>query len=335
MINEEQIINKISSQLRNFKRKTSSLYNFSCPSCGDSVKDKYKARGYFLKYHGDWLYKCHNCGLAINFPNFLKMNFPSEYQSYKFSKFKNNSVSEEDRLADIFKTKQTVSYEIDRICQRLDLLPEDHIALKYCRLRKIPKRHYGRIFYTGSLEQLKILFPKYEEEIKDEPRLVFPIFDVNKNLVGVSCRALSKKSKLRYIIMRKDEDSSLIYGLNDVNKSKPIFALEGAVDSLFIPNAVAVNGSDFSKLEKYFDKDNVILVFDNQPRNKIIVKKIKTMIENGWKVVIWPENFDNSGKDINQLVIDGISLHVIFDAIKNNVYHGLSARMKWSKWKKV
>ena len=36
MFIEQKYINDISSQLRNFKKKSNNLYNFSCPVCGDS-----------------------------------------------------------------------------------------------------------------------------------------------------------------------------------------------------------------------------------------------------------------------------------------------------------
>ena len=31
---------------KQFKKKTNTLYNFRCPICGDSEKNRYKARGY-------------------------------------------------------------------------------------------------------------------------------------------------------------------------------------------------------------------------------------------------------------------------------------------------
>ena len=39
-------INLISSRLSKFKRVKPNLYNFRCPICGDSQKNKNKTRGY-------------------------------------------------------------------------------------------------------------------------------------------------------------------------------------------------------------------------------------------------------------------------------------------------
>ncbi len=41
---ETKYIGMMSTRLRNFKRKSHSLYNFSCNLCGDSEVDKRKAR---------------------------------------------------------------------------------------------------------------------------------------------------------------------------------------------------------------------------------------------------------------------------------------------------
>ena len=65
-------INLISSRLSKFKKVKPYLYNFRCPICGDSQKQKNKARGYLYRVKNNTNYKCHNCGISISFNNFLK-----------------------------------------------------------------------------------------------------------------------------------------------------------------------------------------------------------------------------------------------------------------------
>ena len=65
-------INLISSRLSKFKKVKPNLYNCRCPICGDSKKNKNKARGYFYQVKNNTNYKCHNCGVNISFNNFLK-----------------------------------------------------------------------------------------------------------------------------------------------------------------------------------------------------------------------------------------------------------------------
>ena len=55
------------------KNKT---YNFRCPYCGDSQKNRFKARGYLWDKGKGLVYSCHNCGITRTFDNFLKEQDP-------------------------------------------------------------------------------------------------------------------------------------------------------------------------------------------------------------------------------------------------------------------
>ena len=68
---QNKYINLLSGQFRNFKRKNNTI-NFSCPYCGDSQKNKFKARGYLFNKKGSYHYYCHNCGASKNFEMFLR-----------------------------------------------------------------------------------------------------------------------------------------------------------------------------------------------------------------------------------------------------------------------
>ena len=63
---DSKFVKLISSRLRNFKQKNVNLWNFSCPFCGDSQKNKTKARGYVFPKENTLLYRCHNCGVSTN-----------------------------------------------------------------------------------------------------------------------------------------------------------------------------------------------------------------------------------------------------------------------------
>ena len=83
-------INLLSSRLSKFKRIKADLYNCRCPICGDSQKNKSKARGYFYSVKNNTNFKCHNCGVNISLNNFLKKIDPVVYKQYTFEKFKSN-----------------------------------------------------------------------------------------------------------------------------------------------------------------------------------------------------------------------------------------------------
>ena len=68
---------------------------------------------------------------------------------------------------------------------------------------------------------------------------------------------------------------------------------------MFLENCIATAQSDLRIKNK---KDNVILIPDNEPRNKEIVKQIERFINDGYSVVLWPEYVKE--KDINENDID-------------------------------
>ena len=99
---------------------------------------------------------------------------------------------------------------------------------------------------------------------------------------------------------------------------------------MFLDNAIAVSGTSFGKLsETGLDKDNLNIVFDNQPRNVEVCKLIEKNIDQGYNVVIWPQTIN--AKDINEMVLANINVKKI---IKENTFSGLTAKMKFIAWKR-
>ena len=85
-----------------------------------------------------------------------------------------------------------------------------------------------------------------------------------------------------------------------VDKSKPIYVVEGPLDSLFLDNCIAVAGADFSNME-----GDLTVIYDNEPRNKEINKQIEKTIDQGKSVCLWPDTM--KCKDINDMIIAGYS----------------------------
>ena len=130
-----------------------------------------------------------------------------------------------------------------------------------------------------------------------------------------------------------DESIPKLYGLDTINNNKNIYVLEGPIDSMFIPNSIATAGGDLVSAVKNFDKDRLIIIYDNEPRSKETVKKIEKAVFNGYKVVVWPENIQH--KDINDMILAGLSSDFIEHIIKNNTYRDLSAKLALQKWSKI
>ena len=76
-----------------------------------------------------------------------------------------------------------------------------------------------------------------------------------------------------------------------------------------------------------------VLVFDNEPRNKEVVNLMQSAINKGHKVVIWPDIIKE--KDVNAMVMSGMSKKSIEEVIESNISSGIAAQTKFVYWKKI
>ena len=136
--------------------------------------------------------------------------------------------------------------------------------------------------------------------IDGDQRLIIPFYNEEKELVAFQGRALGE-SKMRYITVKVIPDVPKLYGADKVNKDESIYVLEGPIDSMFLENAVATADSNLETITKAIDKSKVVLVFDNEPRNKEICEKIDRAIENHFHVVIWPEMVESKDRKSTRL----------------------------------
>jgi hypothetical protein len=125
-----------------------------------------------------------------------------------------------------------------------------------------------------------------------------------------------------------DDDAPKIYGLDEVQKNKTVYIVEGPFDSTFILNSIALCGAD-GDLDKW-NIHNRVWIYDNEPRNAEIHKRIAKCIDNEERVVIWPETI--KCKDINDMVLSGLNVQSV---IESNTYSGLEAKLKFTTWKKI
>jgi predicted RNA-binding Zn-ribbon protein involved in translation (DUF1610 family) len=319
---DSKYIGLVSSRLQKFKRVKADLYNFRCPLCGDSQKNKSKTRGYLYAVKTNTNFKCHNCGASMSFNNFLKKIDPTLHRQYTLEKFKEgytgkNFVVEEPKFEF---SKPVFQKKLD-----LPKASSNQLAREYLEKRKLnPEKFYFANKFKEWVNTQKHTFNKI---VRDESRIIIPMYDTQNNLIGFQGRALVS-SPNKYITVMLSDESPKLYGLDQIDFTKPIYIVEGPFDSTFIQNSVAMCGSDVDI--RSFGWSDYIWVFDNEPRNREIVNRISKTIDRGDKVVIWPTNIQH--KDINDCVIAGLN---VMDVLKSNTHSGLEAKVKFNEWKKV
>ena len=326
---------QVSPKLQKFAKKKDDLYNFRCPLCGDSQKNKSKCRGYIFRKKNDYFYMCHNCGVSTTFYNFLKQVDPNLVQEYQLERYKNGETGNNNYPKPDFNEFKTEKPTFKKALgiPSLNDLPEAHYAKTYVQQRRIPEAFYSQLYYAEDFATfIQSLGIEAEGLKENDSRLVIPFYDKEKNLLAVQGRSLGE-SKLRYITLKLHDDNRKFFGLDRINEEEMIYVVEGPIDSMFLNNSVATADSNLESITSVYDKSKVVLVFDNEPRNKEIVMKIDNAIENHYNVVIWPEMIDS--KDINDMVLDGFSPDEIQDIISKHTFVNLRAKAEFINWKKI
>ena len=338
---ESKYIRLISSRLRNFKQKKDYLWNFSCPICGDSKKNLSKARGYVFQKGTNLFFNCHNCGVGTNLGNLIKQVDPSLHKEYVLERYKSGESG--------FSNFKSPSFDIpaprfDKVAKEkhfehaewVSKLPSGHFCLVYCTNRRFLSIMVDTLLFTPNYKKFcDALVPNHGKEITADARLVIPFYDKYNTLIGVSGRALENSDyKLRYVTLRTNESQDkLIYGMDKVNTNELVKIVEGPLDSMFLNNCVGSGDSALIQTAKLIDAENKVLIFDNEPRNKEIVKLMEDAIKLGYNVVIWPDTMEQ--KDINEMVMASFSPAEIERIISSNTFTGLRAQMKFISWKKI
>ena len=319
---DSKYVGLISSRLQKFKKVKPDLYNFRCPICGDSQKNKNKCRGYMYVVKNNTNFKCHNCGASLSLNNFIKKLDTTLHKQYTLEKFKEGHTGRSFVVDEPeFKFKKPV------FRKKLDLpkASENFFAKEYLEERKLnPEKFY---FTDKFKEWTNTKKQTFDSTYRDEPRIIIPMYDRDKNLIGFQGRSLTHNS-VKYITVMLEDSAPKIYGLDTIDEKLPVYVVEGPFDSTFINNSVALCGSDGDL--GYLEGSDTILVYDNEPRNREIVGRIERCIERNQKVVIWPSNIIE--KDINDMVLAG---HDVMSMIKLNTYSGLEAKIKFNTWKKI
>lgn len=341
---DQKYANLLSPKLQLFKWNDSKSASFRCPICGDSEKNKLKKRGYIYTHKDSLFMKCHNCQTSLTFDKFLKLQDEHLHKEYLYEKFKYNNdyrwseKRNNDRVEQLklkVEEPQVTSNALEVLTSVADL-SDDHPCKQYVINRKIPIEFWTKLFYTDNYRKWindYVVKEKFKTLSKFDERLVIPFYKRNGVPFAYQGRYIGADERVtRYITIHEKEDSILIYGLDRVDLKKPIYVVEGPIDSMFLNNCIAVAGSGLKKLLTYNDIDPTY-IFDNQPREPTVVKLLERIIKLNKKVVIFPETVLE--KDINDMIKSGLTSEQIHVMLNDNTFSGLHAQIKFNQWKKV
>lgn len=321
----------LGEQLEQFREINDYLFNFRCPICGDSKHNKTKTRGYIYKIKDKLNVKCHNCGYSASLGTFLKYVDNNLYSQYVIDNMQDRKQITIDPIEKLNRPILIKDSNLKRLL-RLDTMPLNHLAINYVISRKIPRTFWKLLYYTDTfmsyINGIDLKFPFIKE---DYPRLIIPFLDENKECFAISARAFGKEEP-KYFNMKFKEDVDNIFGLDRVNKNETIYCVEGPLDSLFLPNGIAVTGTTFNKQTIQELKQNLVIVPDREPRSIELVKVIENLLKENYTISLLPESFIY--KDINESVMNGMTTDNIIKIIKENTVSGITAQLKFRNWRK-
>jgi transcription elongation factor Elf1 len=353
---DRKFLGFVSSKLEQYKQKQTDLYNFRCPYCGDSQKNKLKARGYVYRKSNDYFFICHNCGKSTTFAKFLEYVDGTSYKQYilerystgetgygsnvkkpDFEQLKGNAYARFQSSLNESRGDSEESQSVERTWRafthyNIEQLPPEHYARDYIQKRKIPEKYWNEIFFVPKFREfLEIEFPQHsKDEVPNDDRIVLFYTNEKGEITNVAGRALSE-SKVRYCTVKVSDEKKL-FGLHRVRKQERIYVLEGQFDSYFVENSIASGDSNLGGVAAVLSELDVVLVYDNEPRNKDIVKQIEKSIHNGYKICLFPESV--KGKDVNEMIQNGLTAEEIKSIIDNNTFSGLQAKLEFVRWKR-
>ena len=337
---DQKFVGLLQPQLQGFSKKKDYLYNFRCPYCGDSSKKKNKKRGYVYRKTSGLFFMCHNCAVSTTLGNLIKFVSPTLHKDYVIEEYKDanygkrRSSKKEVKTAFNFKKtsfgkSEAEKFKTNRFEENTIFnLPDDDPAKEYIVNRQIPESFQKEMFVVED-------FKKYVDSVlPDNPytlyegdrRIVIPMKDKTGTLVGFQGRAIGK-SELRYITIKVKDDIPKVYGMDRINLDETVYVVEGPIDSMFLDNAIAMAGADMTF---DIDKKKSVVLLDNEKRNKDITRRMANLIKDGYKICIWPEGLIE--KDINDMILSGMSKSAIKDIIDTNTFSGLSAKLALQNW---
>lgn len=342
---DRKYLGMVSVRLEQFKQKNQDLYNFRCPYCGDSKKNKLKARGFLYRKSNDYFYVCHNCSKSTTFGKFLEYIDPSSFRAYALERYSNGETGNHNykkpdfselkgnAFARLNRTQELLGKTWDKInLENIASLPDGHYARDYIKNRKIPEKYWNEIYFTDTFKDfLNTEFPEHgKEDIPNDDRIVLCYTNEMGEVTNIAGRALSD-TKIRYVTV-KVKDEKKLFGLHRLQKKDKVYVLEGQFDSFFVSNSIASGDSNLCSVAGIFHDVEIVLVYDNEPRNKDIVKQVEKAIDQGYNVCLFPDSV--KGKDVNDMIQNGLTSDEIKAIIDNNTFNGLAAKLRFTHWKR-
>ena len=321
-------IGLISSRVERFKDNGNHVYQMRCKFCGDSKKKKSLARGYIYSKENKFRYHCHNCGASMPLGQFIKLVAPDLYMAYMVDSFHKEGTKPLQKTTEKTYHKIQTNHPFLDKCIKLSKVDKSNPVYQYAIHRKIPEQYFDDFMSCANINHITGMIDKYNhKKYPNHQSLVIPFYNKNRELPQLQCRMLA--GDLRYITLTLDDNVPKIFGLKYINWRKTVYVTEGPIDSLFIPNCLAIGGLKNFRAMDYIEhktKDLVYIFDADWKYNPDVKRTLLEKIEKNHKLVILKNDF--GAKDINEYIMNGNTTQNLIDYVEKNTFHGLRAKLE-------
>jgi len=329
MISEDFIVNIIYQNAKRVKfNKSQNLYNFECPICNEGKSSGIKRRGFYLLDTG--VFSCHNCQRSWGAVKWVQT--VTNYTYHEIIKLSNEYeyIPHENDEMSFSKKKTTHTLPFDSINLSDELQLNYHKDEKYLKL-SLDYIHTRRL--DTAINKPKTYYISFKD-FTHKNRLIIPFYDVNNKVIFYQTRTLDKSDDGQKYLSKTGADFSL-FGINKIiDGYKNIFMFEGPIDSMFVPNGVAMGGLSLKDNQlnqlRHFPFHDKIWVLDNQFDNCEVVARYNKLIESDEKIFFMPEKLSKF-KDLNELCCNAKIDTISPKFIENNTFRGIRAKLELSK----
>lgn len=275
-----------------------------------------------------------NCNFSSDLTFFIKRYYPDVYKKYVKDLFLEKINNKEKSIE--LEIKKDLNIDLKELIKdfKIQKVEDVNFAYDYLKNRKLEK-YSNKFMYIENFMGFYNKINNYENKSTYDPRLIIPfIKNDTKEIYALQGRSLFGQSP-KYLTIILNNKYEKLYNYYNINKNKRIYFTEGPIDSLFLPNSFAISRAKMNlnllKNIKLF-KDLVFVPDTDFIYNYEIKKNIKEFIKIGIKIYIPPKKYEKY-KDINDLIISGLSEIEVKQLIDSNIYEGILALAKLSKYK--
>ena len=231
--------------------------SFDCPVCSYDIKnlEKGDGKGNLEVNYRYGVYKCWVCAETHEthgsiFKLIKKYGTPKQLKKYELLRPDDTEDSTKRVYKQVRLPKEFIPFK--DASMGLKLTPQYKQALAYIKKRNITDlmlQIYNIGFCYNGLYENRIIIPSYDEE---------------KRLNYFVARSYLSNTKLKYKNPEAQKEI-IIFNENLINWDETIYIVEGAFDSIFIPNAIPMLGkfmSDHLFKKLYENAKKIVIVLD-------------------------------------------------------------------------